>query len=83
MIINLNIIIHKQLYGSRRAYGVQVIKIISYRHMPAGYHTKRLIYLYLELIDDHENIRIILIGLIYPKLFIGTNIERSTKIVLA
>lgn len=51
--------------------------------MPAGYHTKRLINLYLELIDDHDSIRIILIGSICPKLFIGTNTERSTKIVLA
>jgi len=83
MIINLNIIIHKQLYGSRRTYGVQDLKIISYRHTPAGYHTKRLLYLYLELIDDHDSIRIILIGSIFPKLFIGTNTERSTKIVLA
>lgn len=83
MLTNLNIIIHKQLYGSRRTYGVQVIKIISYRRMPAGYHTKRLIYLNLELIDNHDNIRIIFIGSICPKLFIGTNTERSTKIVLA
>lgn len=83
MIINLNIIKNKQMYGSRRPYGVHVIKIISYRHMPAGYHTKRLIYLYLELIDDHDSIRIIPIGSTCPKLFIETNTERSTKTVLA
>jgi len=42
MIINLNIIKNKQMYGSRRPYGVHVIKIISYRYMHAGYHTKKV-----------------------------------------